>query len=847
MGSSRRSKAKRSPAKVAADAPPPPRPVESGALPTAIPRPLADAPIAEPASHPQGQPLGRLGVAGAIVVMIACALNGRSAAALSLLACFTGLGLLLFPPRHKLPPYLWLPACAGLLLGAVSFLPAHWFGALPNWRHTLINTWELALPSSATAQPDITLGAWLTFAIGCGWFFLFFGHANSESSRRLILRTIALSMLSLSALALAAKFQWLPIQWPIGSTAGKDDLGPFPNRNHFAGFCAIGAILSAALSLDAYRKRSALWILFAVGGLLFASCIFLNTSRAGIGLLFIGITAWLATASVNKDFLKRIAVAISVILAGVAILAFQKEGVGARLFDPQTGLLAEVAAYQGRTSIQLQAASLLLQRPFAGVGLGQFDPTFAMSHHLPEHYVRFTHPESDWLWWASEAGIGLLLAIGVAVGWLVRVHRPKARRRTHSKADSLHLRLRLAALIGLALALLHGFVDVPLHNAGIVFLILLLASLTIAPDRLALIHHPVQSNIQRLGFRLAGLAILGLGVLLTLTALGHPLYPGRMRLDAERALIQPLVKDGHYQDALVRITRQIERSPLQWDLHYQSATLRLALRQPNADALADFNRARALEPNNLDVCYQEGLVWLRYEPSLAILPWRELFLRSNARSHFYQQMFAQAQPFPEVLQDLRRLAQTPPMILTAIAYTPAGDEWQALLNRLLDTDPSLQQLKDTERQQLFQLWQQRGDRGLLVKTLEGQLDWQSDAWQILAEEYAQAALFDKAWAIQKRFGFSETHLANTSALKQNLSQLERQHLLHPTDIRRGVDLFYALKAAKRQPEALRLLEKLIALPDSPLYLRQELAVIHANNRDFRRAYETLKEALARRS
>ncbi len=785
----------------------------------------------------------RLGIAAAVVVTLACLFNGRSALAMALLAVFTGVGLIVTPPRWRLPGPLLAAAGVVLLLGAVTLLPAAWLNSHPAWQYTLAETWQIILPTSASPQPDLTLGAWLTTLIGCGWFFLLLGNSLPDASRQPTLRWLVGGMALLTLIAVASKFELLALNWPLGYASGKDDLGPFPNRNHFAGFSAIGAILSAATAYDAYRKSSPVWLPFAAGFFLFAASISLNTSRAGVGLLFIGVLLWLATASISKDFLKRLAIAASLILAAVAVLTFQKEGVGARLFDPETGVITALANSNGRTNIQLETLWVVLDTPLRGIGLGQFDAVFALVHRLPEHFVRFTHPESDWLWWAAESGLLLLATLALSLVWVVQARRQRHRKSVHSKSDSQNLRLRLAALIGVALALIHSLVDVPLHNAGIAFLTLLLAALAVAPDRL----QTVASPSYRHAFRLLGGVVLMLGLLLALTAMGTPLYPGRLRLDAERTRTQALVNDGHYGEALDRVSAQLRHTPLQWDLYYQAATLRLALRQPPDAALADFNRARALEPNNLDLCYEEGKLWLRHEPTYAIIPWRELIHRFAARSHYYLMMLSEAQSHPETLRDLRRLAQTSPMILTALAYTPTGGEWQTLLTRLLESDPDLTQLEVAERTQLFQLWLARGDRAALVAALETNLNWQAQGWQILADEFAQASQFEKAWGVQKRFALSEAHLAGQSAMKENLQQLERNHLLNPTDLRRGVDLFYALKAAKRLVEAQRLLERLIAMPDSPNYLRQELARLHAQQRDFRRAYETLKDALGNRS
>jgi O-antigen ligase/tetratricopeptide (TPR) repeat protein len=803
---------------------------------------MREAPPA-PAHPSQPKPSHRLTLVAVAIVILACMFNGRSATAMALLAVFTGLGLICYPPRWKIPGVLLGAAGLGLLLGALTLLPANWLFIHPAWHYPLATTWDLLLPTTGTPQPDLTIGAWLTTLIGCGWFFLLLGNTTSESGRRLILRCLTGGMLLITALAVAARFQLISLNWPVGYSAGGVEIGPFPNRNHFAGLCAIGAVLSAALSYDAYKKRGLIWLLFAGGFLLFAAGVTFNTSRAGIGLLFIGIVLWLVTGSMSKDFLKRIAIAVSLIFVAVAVLSFQKDGIGARLFDPKSGWFSAVISDKGRTGIHSETAFQILDSPLTGVGLGQFDSVFAMVHQLPEDHVRLTHPESDWLWWLFEAGLLLLVPLGLAIWWMVKSHRIESRKRSALKTDEAHLRLRLVALIGVVLALLHGLVDVPLHNAGIAFLILLLAAQTISPERLVISTSP----LYRLTFRLGGGVILWMGILLTLTAMGNPLYPGRMRLDAVRKITQSLAENGHYQEALNHVTKQLERTPLQWDLHYQSATLRLALRQPSTLALADFNRARAVEPRNLDLCFQEGKVWLRYNPTLAIIPWREFFNRNAARTHFYQAMLSEAQPHPALLQDLRRLAKSSPMKLTALAHTPPGADWQALLDSLIQSDPGLDQLETTERTYLFQLWQARGDRSQLVAALETHPDWLPLAWQLLADEYANASNFEKAWSVQKRFGISEAHLANQSALKENIQQLERNHLLNPNDLRRGVDLYYALKATKRQTEALRLVEKLIALPDSPPFLRQELAILHAQNRDFRRAYETLKAALARRS
>lgn len=113
---------------------------------------------------------------------------------------------------------------------------------------------------------------------------------------------------------------------------------------------------------------------------------------------------------------------------------------------------------------------------------------------------------------------------------------------------------------------------------------------------------------------------------------------------------------------------------------------------------------------------------------------------------------------------------------------------------------------------------------------------------MLAEEYALRSDFEKAWNLQKTHVFSVAPAA--AHTDQNIEQLERNHLFNPTDARQGVELYFAQRRLGRLTEARRTLDRLLALPNPPDFLQQELAALYAEQRDFRLAYETMKLALA---
>lgn len=77
-----------------------------------------------------------------------------------------------------------------------------------------------------------------------------------------------------------------------------------------------------------------------------------------------------------------------------------------------------------------------------------------------------------------------------------------------------------------------------------------------------------------------------------------------------------------------------------------------------------------------------------------------------------------------------------------------------------------------------------------------------------------------------------------------VDQLERRFAMNPADLSLGVDLFRALRQASRTSEARRILDRLLALPQPPPYLRRELAVMQAEQGEFEAAYETMKMAIS---
>lgn len=767
-------------------------------------------------------------------VLVGCWLNGRSELVYLLLTAVTGLGLVLLPPRCRVP---WQPlAAAGALvaLGAAALLPVSWAGTVPAWRTHLEQDWGLALPGTISPQPFLTQGALIALAAGIGWFLMLLGRRFAEDSRRAILRAAALGIIVIAAVALAERFGWVVTGWPFDVKSINDlDMGPFGNRNHFSGLCAVGCVLCAGLAQDGFSRRSPLWPVFAAGILVPFSAIAVNTSRGGLALFFIGMMAWLATSSMRRGLFRRVAVMAALSLSAIAGLVLYGGGAGARIAAQE--LDTPEAALGFRWDIYRETFALILRRFWSGTGLGNFEAVFALEHQLPLQRTQMLHPESDWLWLAYEAGMPALLPLGLGLIWMLRSSGPWRIKRHGSRRRHRDRVLRNTAAIGAALAAVNGLFDVPMHNFALISLALLLGACAVSQRRLK----RDAGGVERWVSRLAGLAVLAVAAGYLSGLQGRPVLPGKFHVKTLAAEASAHYREGRLRQAMSRLDEAAALAPLRWDLYYQRALTRLALLEPPEEALADFGRARALKPGNLLLRMAEGKVWLEHQPEFAIVPWRELLTDPQ---NDYGQMLSLARAHPALRASLRQLASTPALMAAKLFNSNSQEEWQEALDELLAADPNLDLLDEKQRGQILKSWAARGDKARLIERIEANPRWQADAWQLLTEEYASQSEFEKAWRLQRKHAYSTTAVETRTDLP--LLRLETDFLYHPGDLKRGIDLYFAQKRQGLTDEALRTLEKLLVLPDAPAWLIQEKAELFAAQKDFRRAYEVMKERLS---
>jgi len=773
-----------------------------------------------------------------VVATLLCA-GGTSYLGRAVATALIGLLMIIAPLQRRIPWLVTLCLLALAVVPLIGLLPAAWLGPLPEWRETLISTWGLALPHTVSPQPGVTLESWMLLAAGLGWFWFCLGRQYSTNDRRAILQVATFGGLLVCALTIAQSRGLITLPfWPEKSPHPPALAGPFPNRNIVSSLAALIAVLCAACAYDAYRQKSRLWLVFGLAILIPTGVIVTNTSRGGVVLLILGLAVWLGTASMRRGFFKKIALAGSMGLVVVTIVLFYGGNLVERI---ETQADPALILKDSRFDIYGETLSMIATEPWIGVGLGNFAEVFTLHNHIDQLTSVMIHPESDWFWLLAEGGLLMGIPAALLLFWLSTSTGPWLGGRDDSRRRRQDRRLRNAAGLCFFLGILHGIVDIPNHNVGYVMLSLLFAGIAIRPKK---IHAPV-GLLPRIAARLAGVAILASSVGWAALVMNRPLMPGHLSSTVLRNQAQDLANLQRDQEALTTINEAILREPMNGMSYFLRAQIRLRLGQPSASALADFARARALYPRFRQICLDEGQVWLRYDPALAIVPWRETLTRDplGALGDYgtFTHMLGHAARHPALISDLWSLATTPSMKVVFLWSSPPGPAWENALSALLLQQPKLDGISPPERARLFETWRQRGDRDQLLAALEKNTAWQQDAWRILAAEYASRSKFKEAWDVIAKYA-TRVQVPTVSPTV-DVEALERTAIFNPTDPIRQIDLFFALRATERYVEARRTMEKTLTLPTTPAYLKLELADVYALQGDYRRAWETAKEYL----
>jgi O-antigen ligase len=430
------------------------------------------------------------GAAWMLWAMILFAAGGVGVIAMTLISRDKPLRMWRFLP-------LVVPVLAAIGWGLLQALPLA--GYLPHFLRALPASGTDA-PSTLSLAPQATLIACLRMFSSVVFFLLMIEVSGRLERARAIGWTIYGGVV-LHAIwgIIALKFLGDVYFWGTKSDYVGSATGTFVNRNSYATFLGMGAVLGMAMIMELARRPrmrhpdgvrltspesltlATLWVSLS----LVVITIFATQSRMGLAVSTVGmLMVWLLSpraeglvpAAVRprrrkkalSPWMRRAGIGVAVILAFViALFTIGDATLNRALFVENSS--------DTRLSLYVQVLEMIAQRPLTGYGLDAFPAAYELFHSPPVASTVFwdyTHSSYLMLWVELGLIFGTLpILAGARVLWrLARL----LHRRKHDVA------LPIAALAAFVLAALHSLVDFSLEMQANIFLLLALLALGIS-------------------------------------------------------------------------------------------------------------------------------------------------------------------------------------------------------------------------------------------------------------------------------------------------------------------------------------------------------------------------------
>ncbi|MCP5118475.1 MAG: O-antigen ligase family protein, partial [bacterium] len=218
-----------------------------------------------------------------------------------------------------------------------------------------------------------------------------------------------------------------------------DLLGPFQNRSNFAAFVELLVPLALWHAIRDPRHR---FIYLGITAALVAS-VAASSSRAGTVLVLLEVAAvfllvWKHEMAARPRLIRGAAIASAMIVVGAFIADWSL----------LLRRLTESDPLGYRPEIFESTFAMIAAKPWTGFGLGTF-PNVYPAFALFDIGQLVNHAHNDWLEWAAEGGIPLVLLLAAFVAW------------------SLPGAIRSVWGLGVVAVFIHALVDYPLQRLGV--------------------------------------------------------------------------------------------------------------------------------------------------------------------------------------------------------------------------------------------------------------------------------------------------------------------------------------------------------------------------------------------
>lgn len=587
-----------------------------------------------------------------------------------------GVGLLwLIWPAQKNPakPVLWILG-ALVLVPLAAYLPYTWISS-PTWRDSLAQLPAITPSPFVTPQPWFTFHVWLLWLTGvalAGWCATRnWDHYHRDTLARLFTG----GMIVVSAYAIFAHFAGNNPSWWVST----DDFGPFANRNQWGSLLGLCGIMALALIHQSVRHEHKQGVVFwSVALALFTWAVVQNGSRGGVVVLVAGGFAYWMFFGLARKHYRYAAIAVSFLFLSFALFTYG----GGDLLERFVGLRQVVEEGSLDQDMRVQfyrmTRNLLAASPWVGFGLGNFEFVFPFYLDFgPGFEKRPLHPESSWLWLASEGG---LIAVAVVAGAILTLIFLGTRARRSRGAS-----IRSAGLACALVMVVHGLFEVSGHRIGTLFPAIFLASLALPAGT----TDPGLSVWRRQLLRVLGLGFVFIGLVWLAGATARPVVPAVQGPLALQQVAGIEHAGGHTDRAIDLLQEAARLKPLSHDIHWSRAAY--LLEEGRADeAWNEFRAANAVLPYLSWMIDTEGYFWIPTNPSRAVFAWAEALRRApdGRRPEMYATYLRQATNNPALRNLLVQLYANDPAF-EFVRIRQAGPDGVRRLPRLLSMTDNL--------------------------------------------------------------------------------------------------------------------------------------------------------------
>jgi tetratricopeptide (TPR) repeat protein len=571
----------------------------------------------------------------------------------------------------------------------------------------------------------------------------------------------------------------------------------FPNPNQTANFLLLGGITTFAYAMEGIRTRDPLPLMGVPASALCLGGLFLLGSPVVALLYFAGSLLWLLVSLRVRSWPSpfKIGLPLAIIFCSLVLLKSD------RAMDLISGFATSYSQINQGEHLKIfqDTTKLVLDAPLSGVGLGSFSAVFPQYREASASYLPVLHPQSDFLWLASEGG---LLAVGFLIVFLI-AYALRCRGITEGGSGN----YRLFALVAVIIFLLHGLVDVPGHSPGAVYFAILFAALAMPSRGLPKISLPIAF------WRIPGVTLIAFGLMwLGAGAFNSPWHTS-VRVANYKEEIRSHASALDHAAASSAVNSWLALSPLDWRGYFQRAELILSNTKDQDEAASDFTRARFVEPISGTVSFEEGIVWLPHNATRAISAWRETFLREmEDMDSVFDRMLEQAASL-EMREKMARLSEINPHLRARYLSSLKGEALISEISHELSKDPLLSDFHMGQRSRIVENWIKYGD---LIS---------ANAFLLEYGESLENSWWLRSLLLQKQANFKESldlirknidapKLPKMQKNEAAFIRLLREHAAAPNDAEKGIALIYIYVAQGDYGKALPIIDRLLE-GDSP--------------------------------